>query len=254
VPIAWISRGYFVPALPVPDIDPTTEPVARYAATTIYALAREEYAGRRPKRILDPGHATWKLFRGRLRWASFLELLLEDAAVSQPHPFRANAFLPSPSRIDVLPDELLQEWVVAASALDLAVSPDEYIAAQAKTLDVSTRGAKASLHRVKPHHKVLEAPGSGGQLTLHMLLTQPELNLRDSFTIACGAWSEQVLAGLAAVEQRGAGELPISLDPDLARSRTSTFDYVVGLDPQKGGRHDALALRRLFPRAEIVLV
>jgi hypothetical protein len=241
-------------ALPIRDIGAEHAPAAAYGAAVLHALAREEQAERRPRRLLEPDQATWARFRGRLGARDFLELLLEDAAVTQPHPFHAATVLPAPAALGSLPHDLVAGWIAALPTLDLAAPSADYIATQAKQLGVTVRGAKADLHRVKPHHKILEAPGSGGQLALHMIQTRPELHLRDSFTIACCGWAEATLAGLVAVELATSGDLPITVDPDLGELRKRSFDYVVGLTPDKGGRHDALALRRLFPGAEVVLV
>ena len=62
---------------------------ASYAAAALHALAREEARDRKPKRLLEAGLATWTQFRGRSGATQLLELLLEDAAVTQPTAFRA---------------------------------------------------------------------------------------------------------------------------------------------------------------------
>jgi hypothetical protein len=234
--------------LTLPASGATTAPAdtVAYAAATLLALAREEHAGRRDKRLLEPNQATWNLFRGRLGHRAFLELLLEDAAVRQPFPFDVVRALGKENALADLPDATVTAWIEELGRIDLGAPGADYMAAQAKTLGVLTRGAKADLHKVKPFHKVLELPGSGGQLAHHMASSQPELVFRDVFTIACANRAEWVLAGLAAVERRAEGaDLSIKLETSLDAFRSQPFDYFVGLAPEKGG---------LFTKAEIAAV
>lgn len=226
-----------------------------YAAATLLALAREERAGRRQPRLTEPGMATWNRFRGRLGPRALLELLLEDAAVRQPFPFDVTRALGSADALAAIPDATVTSWLDELTRVDLATPAPDYVTAQAKTLGVQTRGAKADLHRVKPFHKVLELPGSGGQLAHHMAHTQPELSFRDSFTIACGNRREWTLAGLAAVERGAAGEdLAIVVEPSLDAWRGKPFDYVVGLSPDKGGSYARDALAAIFPPSTTLLL
>ncbi len=227
-----------------------------YAAATLLALAREEQAGRRDKRILEPDQATWNIFRGRLGHRAFLELLLEDAAVRQPFPFDAASALRHDVALADVPDATITSWMAELNRIDLTAPGLDYVAAQAKLLNVSTRGAKADLHKVKPFHKILELPGSGGQLAHHIAHNQPELVFRDVFTIAAGNRNEWILAGLLAVECRAEGpDLAIKIEPSLDAWRGQQFDYVVGLAPDKGGHFDRAAVAAVVPpNATILLV
>jgi len=64
--------------------DPSAAAAATYLAATLYALAREEHAGRRPRRLLEPALATWQRFRGRPGAKALAELLLEMADAGDP--------------------------------------------------------------------------------------------------------------------------------------------------------------------------
>lgn len=94
-------------ALPLPELPAPVAPTALFAATTLHALAREEAAGRRPKRLLEEKRAAWERFRGRLGPAALVELLLEDAAVTQPAAFDASAILGPAARLAELPEPLV---------------------------------------------------------------------------------------------------------------------------------------------------
>jgi hypothetical protein len=240
-------------ALPVPESRNSGVESTAYAAAVLHALAREEAAGRRPRRLLEAGRATWTRFRGRLGDADLLALLLEDAAVTQPEPFDVERVLGRP--LDV-PGDLVASWLGALDSLDLGARGPEYVAAQAKLLGVNSRMARADLHKVKAHQRVLELPGTGGQLAHHLLHTDPALRFADNFVVACGSWQERTLAGLVAVETGASGELPIRLDPELAglRAEGAGFDFVIG---SSKAAPESLSPDRLaiwFPRADILLV
>jgi hypothetical protein len=79
--------------LQIPPLEPPDTAAATYLAAAFHALVREEHAGRRPKRLLEPNHATWQRFRGRMGPLDFVELILEDGAITQPEPFDARAVL-----------------------------------------------------------------------------------------------------------------------------------------------------------------
>lgn len=226
---------------------------ASYAAAALHALAREEARDRKPKRLLEAGLATWTQFRGRLGATQLLELLLEDAAVTQPTAFRAPSDFPS---LATLPKELVDGWVRGAAQLELDASSPDYLATQAKRLGVTTRMARSELHRVKAHHQILELPGTGAQLAHHLVSTHDDVYLQSNFVVACRDWRDVVLAGLVAVELGVSGAAPVSLDPDLrvARASDRRFDYVVGLDPDRGGDFRKAQLEEWFPAATVVLV
>jgi hypothetical protein len=241
--------------LPNPGASGAPADATAFAAATLLALAREEHAGRRQPRLTETGMATWNRFRGRLGPRALLELLLEDAAVRQPFPFDVARALGAQDALSTVPDATVSGWFVELGRVDLGAPAPDYIAAQAKTLGVSTRGAKGDLHRVKPFHKVLELPGSGGQLAHHMAYTQPELSFRDAFTVACANRAEWTLAGLVAVERTAAGDdLAIVIESSLDAWRGKPFDYVVGLAPEKGGTFSREDLAAVFPPSTTLLL
>lgn len=244
------------PVLQLPSLDPQAAPAATYLAASLHALAREEQLGRRPRRLLEPGHATWHRFRGRLGPRAFAELLLEDAAVSQPEPFHAGLVLGTPDPLEGVPEHLIADWLAAASSLPLDASPRDYLDEQARLLGLTARPAFSELRRVQPQHRVLELPGTGGRLAAHVVQTQPGIFLQDVFTIACGTWQERTFAGLVAVEAGVVGEVRVLLDPELERTRalTTPFTHVFGRRPDKGGRFPLEQLHLWFPAADIVLV
>lgn len=233
-----------------------------WTAALLLALARDERAGRRPERLTEPGLATWARLRGRLDTRDLLGLLFEDAAVIHPIPFDAAA-LGEPLDPARLPEAVARNWVAALSAgpAELTADGAAYIAAQARRLGVATRLARSELHVVKPHHRVLELPGSGGQLAHHLITTQGDLSLGDGFTIACHGWRELALAGIVALDLAAPGSGCIqALEPGaLARAehplRRRAFDFVIGPAPDKGGAYgvtDQLAL--WYPGARVLLV
>lgn len=222
------------------------------------ALGREEALGRRPKRLLEPGLATWTQFRGRLRETALLELVLEDAAVSQPVPFDAGRMLGKTDPLARVPAIELKRWLdaligAAAGEGDQATPSAAYIQAQAKLLSLPTKIARSDLPVVKAHQRVLELPGTGGQLAHHLLETHPDLPIREVFFIACSSWQELALAGLVCVEKGLLGEPPASLDPklDAARAERRSFDFVFGADL---GLFLTEQLQSWFPSARVMLV
>lgn len=247
-------------ALPIRDLSAAQRPAALYAAALTHALARDEAAGRRPARLTEPGLATWRRFRGRLGAEDLLRILFEDAAVLHPVPFDPAAIQGGLS-LNHLASGLAQEWLTAVPKLDLGASAAHYVAAQAKLLGVSTRLARADLHVVKRHQRVLELPGTGGQLMHHITTTSDGLSPQVNFTVACGTWQEHTLAGLIGVEL-GAPHTDFAvraeatqLRDDQHPIRRASFDFVVGQHPDKGGlfrQEDQLAI--WFPNARIVLV
>ena len=246
-------------ALPLANIDQHLHDTAIYGAAVLHALARDEATGHRPRRLTEPGHATWSRFRGRLGWAHLLQLVAEDAAVVQAVPFDMERILgPDSPRLGHLPEVLVQGWFGQLDTLDLGAPSLDYIMGQAKLLGLPSRMARADLHQVKAHHKVLELPGTGGQLAHHLVSTQDEIFLQDNFMVACESWQDLTLAGLVAVDLVAPNADFALLDPELAHAREetlrTTFDFVVGLHPDKGGRFEPGRLQELFPNARVVLV
>jgi hypothetical protein len=232
---------------------------ATYASALLAALARDEVAGRRSPRLTEPGQATWQRFRGRLGSADLLRLLAEDGAVLHPVPFAASQIgVP----LDDIDDALVDSWLDGLASKNLQRPAAEYVEAQAQLLGVPTKLARSELHQVKPHQKVLELPGTGGQLCHHLLTTQSGLTLQVNCTIACGTWAELVLAGIIGLDLAAPPRSSFLLRAtaeDLANDqhplRQQRFDFVVGLRPEKGGKlqvADQLAL--WFHGAKLVLV
>jgi len=246
-----------MPAFDVSSVVAELQPTATWAASLLHALARDEVAGRRPQRLTEPHLSTWTRFKGRLTTADFLALVFEDEAVLHQVPFDSGTVGGS-IRIDQLPPDLADAWLRDLSSTSLKSPGAEYILEQAKLLGLPTRMARSELHVVKPHQKVLELPGTGGQLAHHIVTTHPGLTLQDNFTIACATWQELTMAGVVALEL-GAPHTNFvtKVDPDALRDashplRQRSFDFVVGL---KGGQFrvaDQLAI--WFPNAKALLV
>lgn len=242
-----------MPDLPIQALDSTAQDAGRWASAVLASLAREEQLERRPRRLLEPDQATWRRFRGRLGDAALLELLAEDAAVVAPVPFDARTVLGAEAgRLSRLRGDIVAGWF-AALAGSSPTDTTPYVREQAQRLGVTTRFAPSGLHQIKPHHRVLELPGTGGQLAHHVATHQPGIFVQDVFTIAVGSWQELALAGFIAVELRTPGTDFVRLDPDLEQVGRS-FDYVFGLLPEKGGRFDPARLEERFAPATVVLV
>lgn len=243
-----------MPNLSLSSIPSSHLPAARWTAATLASLAREEHLERRPRRLTEPNHATWRQFRGRMGWSDLVDLLAEDAAVLHPVPFDCERLLGPKARYRrQLPMAQLQQWI---DAVGDATEPSgaDYVRDQAKRFDLTTLFARANLHQVKPHHRILELPGTGGQLAHHVVTTQDGIYIQDSFTVACTDWRELALAGFITVELRAPHADFASIDPDLSQARTRSFDYVFGLAPEKGGRFPKERLLELFGNATVVLV
>jgi hypothetical protein len=247
-------------SLDVSSLTDSLLPTGVWAASLLHAIARDEAAGRRRPRLTEPKLDTWTRFRGRLRSPDLLSLLFEDAAVLHGVPFDA-ALLDDSLHADRLPEDLVDDWLGAIHSLSLNAAGADYILEQARLLGLPTRMARSDLHVVKPHQKVLELPGTGGQLAHHLVSGQRDLTLQDNFVVVCSSWQELTLAGVIALElsaphsdfatRADASDLKIANHP----LRQRTFDFVVGLNPDKGGLfriEDQLAI--WFPTAKILLV
>ena len=119
-----------------------------YSEAVVRALLREEARERRPKRLLEPARATWTQFRGRLNDSSLIEILLEDAAVSQPLPFDPFRAFPGERPLQRVPADRLRAFIDAPPPRG---SSSEYVTSQAKLLGLPTRIARSDLPVVKPH-------------------------------------------------------------------------------------------------------
>lgn len=232
----------------------------RYAAAALHALAREEAAGRRKERLLEPELATWRQFRGRMDNRDLLALLLEDACVTQPFAFDARRLLAEHAgRMFKLTDAQLGSWLAELPSLDLDEASGDYVRSQAEQLGVTSRLARSDLHRgVQAHHKVLELPGTGGQLSHYLASELDGIFLQDVFTIAWAEWADRALAGFVAVENELVRAAPIAEEAGLEaiREAGTRFDYVIGAKPEKvdAQPQDEAALQALFPDATVVLV
>lgn len=235
-------------------------PTGIWAASLLHALARDEAAGRRRPHLTEPKLDTWTRFRGRLSSVDLVTLLFEDAAVLHRVPFDPRA-MGGTLRPERLSEALTDDWLKAILSLPPSAGGAEYILEQAKLLGLPTRIARSDLHVVKPHQKVLELPGTGGQLAHHLVSSQKEVTLQDNFSVACGSWQELTLAGIVGLElgaphsgfatHAGAADLKNPEHP----LRQRCFDFVVGLHPDKGGLFrvdDQLAI--WFPSAKVLLV
>jgi hypothetical protein len=242
------------------DVSAVHQTTLGWARAVLLGLARDEAAGRRTPRLTEPDHATWKRLRGRLGARDFIALLLEDAAVGFPIPFDARA-VGDEIDLDRLPDATAADLLQAASAADGKTPASVYILEQARALGVATRLARSDLHVPKAHQKVLELPGTGGQLAHHLVTNNPGLTLQDNVVVACDTWAERTLAGLVALDlgaPHGRSIVPAGFE-DLRSPnhplRIGRFDFVVGRHPDKGGRfraEDQLSI--WFSGAKILLV
>lgn len=249
-----------MPSFDVSTLGDAQRPTGVWAASLLHALARDEVAGRRRPRLTEPKLDTWARFRGRLSSVDLVSLLFEDAAVLHRVPFDPEA-LGGALRPSRLPESVTDGWLDAIGSLPLSTAGADYILEQAKLLGLPTRMARSDLHVVKPHQKVLELPGTGGQLAHHLVSGQKDLTLQDNFVVACGSWQELTLAGIVALEL-GAPHSDFatrSESADLKNAdhplRQRSFDFVVGLHPDKGGLfrvEDQLAI--WFPTAKVLLV
>lgn len=244
----------------VSALNEAQRPTGLWAASLLHALARDEAAGRRRPRLTEPKLDTWMRFRGRLSSVDLVSLLFEDAAVLHRVPFDPET-VGGGVRPDRLPEFVTDGWLKTIESLALNAAGAEYILEQARLLELPTRMARSDLHVVKPHQKVLELPGTGGQLAHHLVNGQKDIELQDNFVVACGSWQELTLAGVVALEL-GAPHSDFATRADavdLKRPehplRQRSFDCVVGLHPDKGGLfrvEDQLAI--WFPTAKILLV
>lgn len=231
----------------------------KYGTALLEAIARDEAAGRRGARLTEPGQATWQRFRGRLASADFLRLLAEDGAVVHPIPFDASRVGAS---LDAIEDATVDQFLAALPTKNLSRPGAEYIEAQAHLLGLPTKLARSDLHQVKRHQKVLELPGTGGQLCHHLVSTQNELTLQVNCTIACGSWAELALAGFVALDLTAPNSdfIVAATADDLKANdkhplRQQRFDFVVGLKPEKGGKLVAAEQLELwFHGAKLLLV
>ena len=249
-----------MPSLEVGSLDENLRPTGTWASALLHALAREEAAGRRRPALTEAKLDTWTRFRGRLSSVDLVSLLFEDAAVLHRLPFDPEA-VGGAMRPERLPEAVTDRWLKAIASLSHGMAGTDYIGEQARLLGLPTRMARSDLYVVKPHQKALELPGTGGQLAHHLVSSQKDLTLQDNFVVACGSWQELTLAGVVALEL-GAPHSDFAARVEAAdlkaaehALRQRSFDFVLGLHPDKGGLfrvEDQLAI--WFPSAKVLLV
>lgn len=231
------------------------------ARCLLTALARRERAGRAPHRLLEPGLATWRQFEGNLGLRHLLALLAEDASVRFPLPadlkrvFGVDAVAADLSRV---PDVAVYTWMQALTPSVLDSPRSDAIGDAAKALGLPTRFAGADLHKIQADKRVLELPGTGGQLVARALERSPEAYLHTNATVLTSTWADRTLAGVVAMEWDAPGVAFAVDDPDLAWAtepdQRNRFHLVLGLQPDKGGAWDATTVAARFPAATVVLV
>ena len=247
-------------ALDTGAVTDAQRPSSLWVAALLHALAREEAAGRRRPALTEPKLDTWRRFRGRLNSGDLVSLLFEDSAVLHRVPFDPEA-LGEPLRPERVPESVTDAWLKSIESLRLDTSGHEYILEQARLLGLPTKLARSDLHVVKAHQRVLELPGTGGQLAHHLVSSQKDVTLQDNFVIACGSWQELTLAGVIALELGAPRSdfITRAEGADLKNAehplRQRSFDFVIGLHPDKGGLFrvdNQLAI--WFPTAKVLLV
>jgi len=247
-------------SLDVTQLTDEQRPTGVWAASLLHAIARDEKAGRRTARLTEPKLDTWSRFRGRLTNTDFIALLFEDAAVLHRIPFDSEA-VGAPADLERLPEPLATTWLTSIGSLSRTQSDSDYIIDQARLLGLPTRMARSELQIVRSHQRVLELPGTGGQLAHHIVSTQRDLTIQDNFLVACNTWQELTLAGIVGLDLAAPNSdfvLRVDIEhlKDAAHPlRHRSYDFVVGLHPDKGGLfrvENQLAI--WFPTAKVLLV
>jgi hypothetical protein len=190
-----------------------------------------------------------------------LDLAIQDAAVAMPQPFALHSLWPDATGEElrtISPDQVAA-WIDRGE--ELAEQPsDAYLRAQAQALKIELPSDEVleRLPAAQAHHQILELPGSGGWLAYRMA-AQPGAAVYywENFTIACGTWQEQLLAGLIAFELGAPSRRKLSIvhDPTLAQVLNDdvTFDWIIGLREENAHRADALH-SFLRPEGQVVLL
>jgi hypothetical protein len=227
------------------------------ARCLLIALARRERAGRAPQRLLEPGLATWKQFQGNLDLPHLVALLAEDAAVRFPLPADPRRVFGANADFSKLPSTSIFTWLMSLPG-QAAADRQEILAEYARELELPHRFAGADLHKIQADKRVLELPGTGGQLVARALEKSPDAHLLTNTTVLTSSWADRAMAGLVAMELDAQSVDFVREDPELAWAthpdQRTRFDLVFGLQPEKGGAYDAKTLANRFPAATIVLV
>jgi hypothetical protein len=228
------------------------------ARCLLIAIARRERAGLAPRRLSEPGLATWKQYAGNLELPHLLALLAEDAAVRFPLPADPSRIFGVDTDLADSPAPFVYDWLEQLTPERLDLPQADSLADYARSLDVSARFAGADLHKIQADQRVLELPGTGGQLVARALERSPEATLLANATVLTGSWSDRAMAGLVAMELDAPSIEFIRDDPDLTwasqQDQRQRFDLVFGLKPEKGGRWDKDTLARKLGAATLVLV
>jgi len=240
---------------------PTDQDIENFASVAATALVRTEVAGRIPPRFTDGGPELWMVFRNESTKTDLLDLAVRDTAVAMPQPFALDRLWPGASgdELCAIPPAEVTRYIAKAIA-DANKPMEVYLQAQAGALRVPLppTEAMAALPNPEAHHRILELPGSGGWLAFYMT-SRPEVSIYywENFTIACGTWQEQLLAGLIAFELGAPPHryLPIVHDPSLEQvlNEDAAFDWIVGLRAENARRADALR-SFLRPEGQVVLL
>lgn len=232
----------------------------RLARCLVRAMARRERSGRVAQRLTEPGLATWTQLKGNLRHHHLLALIAEDTAVRYPLPADLGRVLGRELArgFSHIPDGMVYGWMQELTDDVLGASRSDAITDYARVLDLPSRFAGADLHKIQVEKRVLELPGTGGQLVARALEKSPDAYLHTNCTVLVGAWAERAMAGLVAMEWDAPGVDFVRDDEDLAWAtdpeQRHRFDLIFGLHPDKGGRWDASTLTSRFPAATLVLV
>jgi hypothetical protein len=240
---------------------PTHTDIETFAHTVIASLVRAEATGRLAPRFTDDGPQLWKAFRNELTLGDLLDLAIQDAAVLYPQPFSIHWLWSrvTDNEFRVIAPEQVTEWVDQAVRLQKQPT-DAFLWVLAEHLDIRPPEQEKLeyLPDPKAHHQILELPGSGGWLAYH-ISTRPDAGSYywENFTIVCGTWQEQLLAGLIAFELGAPPhrELPIVHISSLAQvlDEGAAFDWIIGLREENARRADALR-SFLKPEGQIVLL
>lgn len=234
------------------------------ARCVLHALARRERSDRAPRRLLEENLATWNQFKGNLELNHLLALVAEDAALRFPLPADPRRVLgPETTRgfTDVKSTRVYQ-WMLDLTPERLDAPVAEALAGYARALGLPHRFAGSDLHKLQAPTRVLELPGSGGQLVARALERSPDAWLHTNCTVLTGSWAERALAGLVAMELDAPGvDFVHDDDARLAwateKTRRDRFDLVFGLKPERldaGPKWDERTLAARFPAATVVLV
>ena len=232
----------------------------RIAEQLVFALACREHQRRASARLTEHRQQTWQAFRGNLDYPHLVALLAEDAAVRFPLPADVNTVIGAGTNLQLseLSSATVVHWLNQLSPDRLDAPATAALASMATALDLPHRYAGANLHKLQSATRVVELPGTGGQLVARALERSPEAVLHVNATVLTSTWADRAMAGFVAMEFDAPHQSFIQDDPDLtwatAPAQRNRFDLVFGLLPDKGGNYAQDDLQLRFPAATIVLV